>query len=241
MGERTCKVGICSRPVHKLGWCSGHYQRVRKYGSPLELVPLVERAKARKIEAACIYEACERPAIAFDWCRMHYKRWWRTGSPDLQAKLTPAEKLASRTVRRDNGCLEWTGPPQDPKLGYGRVSVDGQMWSTHRLAYTLAVGSIPDGLIVRHKCDNPPCCDPDHLELGTHQDNCDDMLARDRRSKDIHGRLLTWDDVDEIRRLCREGVRRGEVAEMFGVSPGMVWQIRREFSWKPEMRPPRAS
>jgi len=79
-----------------------------------------------------------------------------------------------------NGCLEWTGYT-DPKSGYGRISINNKLTYTHRLAWTLANGPIPDGMLIRHYvCDNPPCCEPTHLRPGTEADNSADMATRGR-------------------------------------------------------------
>lgn len=76
------------------------------------------------------------------------------------------------------GCWEWTANAL--KSGYGRFKLDGKQMYAHRVAYELMVGLIPPGVKVRHKCDNPPCVNPDHLELGTHADN---MRDRDERGR----------------------------------------------------------
>ena len=83
-----------------------------------------------------------------------------------------------RLTRCADGCWVWQGSRL--KTGYGTLSVDGRGWRAHRLAYTLAVGPIPQGLKVLHKCDNPPCCNPDHLWLGTQGDNIRDMNVKGR-------------------------------------------------------------
>jgi hypothetical protein len=94
-------------------------------------------------------------------------------------RKTPAERLASRLVRQPNGCLEWTGSIS-PK-GYGRIRVNGKSLFTHRFAWELVNGPIPDGVLIRHYvCDNPPCCEPTHLRPGTQTDNMADMVAKGR-------------------------------------------------------------
>lgn len=70
--------------------------------------------------------------------------------------------------------------------GYGQVSYQRTMHLTHRIAYEMTHGPIPDGLWVLHSCDNPPCCNPKHMFLGTHTDNMRDMTAKGRNGVHRH-------------------------------------------------------
>jgi hypothetical protein len=91
------------------------------------------------------------------------------------------ERFASKLVPAANGCIEW-GASRFPQ-GYGQIKVNYQNRKAHRVAWELAHGPIPDGLVVCHRCDNPPCCNVDHLFLGTHSDNTRDMHAKGRANK----------------------------------------------------------
>jgi hypothetical protein len=102
---------------------------------------------------------------------------------------TPAERLAANTVRKSNGCLEWTGTVNNG--GYGQTWANGQQVLAHRLAYELENGPIPDGMKVLHRCDNPPCCDPAHHFLGTDADNTADMVSKGRSRMGEHQRSRT--------------------------------------------------
>src|SRR6187455_1405138 len=88
---------------------------------------------------------------------------------------------AGYRVNPDTNCWEWTGHKL-PK-GYGRIGKDGKLYQTHRLAYELARGPIPQGMHVCHHCDNPSCINPDHLFVGTNADNHADKIAKDRQAK----------------------------------------------------------
>jgi hypothetical protein len=85
-------------------------------------------------------------------------------------------------VQRSDGCWLWTGA--STWQGYGLIHHHGRrgMVSVHRLSWTIANGGIPAGLQVLHRCDNPPCVNPDHLWLGTNADNIADKLAKGRGS-----------------------------------------------------------
>jgi len=82
-------------------------------------------------------------------------------------------------VRGRDECWEWQA---SGSKGYGRLMMDGVTWGAHRLAFTLVKGRIPDGMCVLHSCDNPPCCNPAHLFIGTHADNMRDMAKKGRSS-----------------------------------------------------------
>lgn len=86
-----------------------------------------------------------------------------------------------KSVKKElgKGCWNWTAAKI---CGYGAFSALGEQ-RAHRVAYRLFVGEIPEGLYVLHKCDNPKCIRPDHLFLGTQQDNVDDKVAKGRQSR----------------------------------------------------------
>jgi hypothetical protein len=89
-------------------------------------------------------------------------------------------KIKARCKVGERGCWVWQGFCQKPPRAYGETNYLGKKWRVHRLMYTLVYGPIPDGKLVCHKCDNPSCCNPDHLWLGTHLENMSDCRAKDR-------------------------------------------------------------
>lgn len=161
---------------------------------------------------------------------MHYKRLWRTGSLQTtrsEANLRPQEKLllGAWTVTEDS-CWEWSKSRNSK--GYGVLYTCGKTYPVYRVAYEAWVGPIPEGQLVRHKCDNPPCINPDHLELGTIAENGWDMADRRRfYSK------LTQDQVDAIRTTYYNGgTTQQALADHYGVTQGAISRVVNDRSWK---------
>lgn len=119
-------------------------------------------------------------------------------------------------------CWIWTGSRKS--TGYGTFNVSGKTHSAHRIAYRLCNGDIRDGQIVRHSCDNPSCCNPNHLLSGTQSDNMRDMSERMRTC----GQLLSDVDALEIRRLyLEEGVKQADISRRYGVTKSTVSAVIR--------------
>jgi hypothetical protein len=94
---------------------------------------------------------------------------------------TIMEYIFNRMRCNDNGCWEFTGRLNT--MGYGQIVYQGKFQLIHRISWRLNKGKIPNGLFVLHRCDNPLCFNPDHLFLGTQQDNLSDMRAKGRDYK----------------------------------------------------------
>jgi hypothetical protein len=88
----------------------------------------------------------------------------------------------AKTAVLENGCRQWTGfyKGDDSKNRYADVSYRGKRMTVHRAVYMLTKGPIPTDKVVRHKCDNSLCINPEHLELGTQYENCQDAKQRGR-------------------------------------------------------------
>ena len=92
---------------------------------------------------------------------------------------TLLQRLLNNVIVKDvTDCWEWQGGKQN--IGYGMIRDDNKMRTTHRVSYEEHKGPIPKGLCVMHSCDNPICCNPDHLSLGTHKQNTQDMMSKGR-------------------------------------------------------------
>jgi hypothetical protein len=131
-------------------------------------------------------------------------------------------------------CWIWAGNKPDGR--YGHFSVGGKVVKAHRWLHELLHGPIGDGLVVRHHCDNPQCVNPDHLAIGTPQQNTADMLLRgrgaDRRGEKHPLVRLTEDDVRTIRSLRAGGATETALATKFGVGRGQIGKITRRENWK---------
>lgn len=130
------------------------------------------------------------------------------------------------------------------KSGYGQIcmilpSGSKETLRSHRVAFCICRGYPLDYLttkcLVRHTCDNPSCVNPSHLELGSHQDNMNDMVRRGRtrsiRGSKNYSAKLTEPEVLQILRQLREGRRQQLIARDFGVSGQTVWEINAGRSW----------
>lgn len=137
-------------------------------------------------------------------------------------------------VTRTDGCWLW-GSHRD-KRGYGRFFLDGKARFAHRVSLTLAGTTVPDDLMVLHRCDNPPCVNPSHLYVGDASQNQLDAHARKRRRSDGDwngNRILTSEKVARIRALYAAGVHdTGELANAFGVNRWNVRQVVSGRIWK---------
>jgi len=134
------------------------------------------------------------------------------------------------TVRGADECWPWTGSLNEQ--GYGKIKTAKRATAlAHRLVYEQRRGPIPMGLCVLHSCDNPPCCNPKHLFLGTRADNNADRSRKGRSivGADHHATKLTADEARDIRQSESTG---RDLANQFGVSPQTVCDIRKRRHWR---------
>lgn len=138
------------------------------------------------------------------------------------------DRIRARCLRDPStGCLEWQGARN--KDGYGVIGVGHKTYLAHR-----AVVGAEAGTVVRHTCDNPPCCEEDHLLIGTHADNVSDTMSRGRhrtspRLGAAHGRAkLTAEQVIAIRADPRP---TATIALDYAVGQPHISSIKRRKAW----------
>jgi len=149
----------------------------------------------------------------------HYPR------PALSERFDTKWKLDDAT-----GCWLWTGAKarrtnnyEQPIIGTWRSRTE----NAYRIAWMLYRGEIPDGQHVLHHCDNPLCVNPEHLFLGTHQDNMADMIQKGRN----HSKL-TAVDIPIIRRRYDAGERPIDLSAEYGVTPTLIAYVGRRKAWR---------
>lgn len=158
------------------------------------------------------------------------------------AKVPPlSERFWSKVdVRGDDECWHWKAAPRRKDQGYGAFWMDGRHHPSSKVAWLLTNGDVPDGMEVCHQCDNPPCCNPKHLFLGTRQENNDDKVSKSRHAYGARNgnARLTPEQVQFIRSHKPPGVKRlangitGALAEQFGVTKQYISEILGNKSWR---------
>lgn len=188
-----------------------------------------------------VCEVCEIPFLAFPGqikagCGKYCSRKCALAA---QHSKTPEERFWSYVQKTDT-CWIWTG--HKTSRGYGKLKIEHRTVLMNRYSYELHYGKLEEGMCALHKCDNPPCVNPDHLFAGTIADNNNDRARKGRNAK-TYGRnmkgeanpisILTIKKVLEIRRMasCQEHSIT-EIAKLFGVSLPCVSHVVARRTWK---------
>ena len=160
-----------------------------------------------------------------------------------QHTAAPLEDRFWSRVDKSGDCWNWTAGKVS---GYGAIKHRGKRIKAHRLSWMLHNGPIPEGdgyhgTCVLHKCDNRACVNPDHLFLGTNDDNMRDMAEKGRTVSPPHlsdqngskNRMakLCEDDIPRIRDMLRCGAKRQDIADWFGVTYVTISNIDRGLAW----------
>lgn len=162
-----------------------------------------------------------------EWHRK--KRGTKDGANPGRPANTP-EVLWSKVDKREpHECWPWMGVIHPD--GYGRTQIKGRSYYAHRVIFSLANPDVielsapknkRESQFILHRCDNPPCCNPSHLFVGSHQDNMHDKVIK-KRGPDYSGDKgprckLTMDQARQARALRQQGAKIKTLAESFGIS-----------------------
>lgn len=155
-----------------------------------------------------------------------------TGKPAKDRTHTEHRFWSKVDIQGDGECWEWVADATRDG-GYGAFNVDGRSVGAHRVAWHYdrhgTIDVPPAETVIRHECHNTSCCNPSHLHAGDRSDNALDSLKDGEWDT-----KLSREDVREIRRLDDENeLNQYEIADEFGVSQGLVWQIlaRNQYAW----------
>lgn len=222
----NCSVSDCDRPVLARNLCSSHYARAKR-GVPLD-TPLGTKTPGGK---PCEIDGCRKRAASRGLCTTHRAR--REAGKDIDApvaiKLVTNDLLERLRFYAPAGapdeCWEWTAALNK---GYGAMAVQGsRMRQAHVVAWELHHKQpLPAGRMIRHSCDNPPCTNPAHLLIGTHADNMQDKIDRQRWAQSISKyRHRTPEEVQAIQIAAAAGVSLGQLARQYRCSRATVGRI----------------
>jgi hypothetical protein len=191
----------------------------------------------REVLAVCSVDGCTRSRAqnGNKECQTHARRRRATGdyggpiSEQRPRGLGPWESVEwyGWTVT-ESGCWEFDGNRTGD--GYGSVYIEGSMRPAHRISYEHHHGLL-GGLLVRHKCDNPPCVNPDHLEPGTNAENMADMVARGRSSRGESNPKARLTEAQVASIKARPTATVATLAREYGVGETAIRKIRNGQTW----------
>lgn len=201
-------------------------------------------------DITCSIDGCKSKHKGHGWCNKHLRRWRLygspTGKPTTRASYTDTaiERVVrigwTEVVRRPElgPCWEWNGARG--QAGHGQIRMHGSTRQVHRVTLEHHSGPIPEGENSLHRCDNPPCLNPDHLFAGTQKENMHDMWRKGRQQLYVDqplgsrhpGAKLTEAQVLELRAMRQGGATYQSLVVRFGISKTNVADIVKRKIWR---------
>lgn len=188
----------------------------------------------------CNFDGCTRDSKCKGFCDMHYRRLLKNGSVyDYGSRKVDigndVERFHKKYIIDENNCWIWQGGTRGSDISkqYGRHFANGKSINAHRFSYSIHIGEIPEGIYVCHKCDVPLCVNPNHLFLGTHNDNMKDMVQKNRsykgRGENKKGKSkLTNKQAYEIK---NNKLSQSKLGKIYGVAQTTIGRIKRGVSY----------
>lgn len=229
-GKRDCSVKGCDRKYLSRGFCQPHLIRFKKFGDPSGSRKGLKVLNSNE-SRSCRIAGCENKYRERGLCFMHVKRLRRYGdaeypkySLDRRREQFWAKVAISTNLQE---CWRWQGSFSG-SYGSSFLRFEGKIErNAHRIAYLFHYETYPADLFVCHHCDNPACCNPHHLFLGTAADNTADALSKNRLK-----RKLNSDKVHQIKIMLRDGNSLSLLATRFNVSRSCIQSIEEGRTWR---------
>ena len=229
---KKCLVDICETKPRKLGMCEKHYARFKKWGDPHKYVS----GRAPNL-SLCKHEGCSKKHRTKGFCTIHYQRLLKHGDTNTIGAIGKHEPkfptmkdrfLNSFEMITESGCWVWGGSVNES--GYGQMTWKNRSYSAHRFSYQQFVGSIPESMCVLHQCDVPSCVNPNHLFLGTNQDNMKDKVSKERQAKGEKQGSAKLTTV-QVMEILGSNNTFAALANKYGVQATTVANIKKRKTW----------
>ncbi len=159
---------------------------------------------------------------------------------DISDPTLPERFWRNVEIKEVDDCWEWTSHKN--KNGRGRFEIKRKFIMAPRIAWTLTNGEIRDGLCVCHSCDNPGCCNPKHLWLGTYRDNAMDMIKKNRHKpttesapkgeKSGRSKLKEYQVIAILSEIKNATTTCSDLAKKYSVSYKTIRSVIKRKSWK---------
>jgi hypothetical protein len=149
---------------------------------------------------------------------------WKHKRLEEFPKYSSKDVFHQRYTKLENGCWEWDGTKNG--YGYGIFLLTGEVpVRAHRYMFESINGPIPDGLVIMHTCDNPPCVNPDHLKLGTKKYNNQDRVnkGRGKYNEDRKNSKLT---AEQVRKIIKDERKQNIISREYGVHQSHISRIK---------------